>query len=100
MTQSLSAIGGHDAPQVLAQKHAPLVPYSAATLSLVVNGQYEHYSGKRYQVLAVARHSETLEELVCYQALYDGEVWVRPAVMFTEEVSVNGQMLPRFKLVA
>lgn len=104
MTQSLSleaggAGGGSWAPEVVTQKHAPLLPCSAAASSLVVNGQYEHYSGKRYQVLVLARHTETLEELVCYKALYDGEMWVRPAAMFTEEVCVNGQVLPRFRFV-
>ncbi|SEI49906.1 DUF1653 domain-containing protein [Frateuria terrea] len=62
-------------------------------------GVYRHYKGQRYQVLGVARHSETLEELVVYRALY-GErgLWVRPAAMFSETVNVDGQSLPRFAL--
>lgn len=66
-----------------------------------VAGIYRHYKGQRYQVLGTARHSETLEELVVYRALY-GEhgLWVRPAPMFAETVTVDGQPLPRFTLEA
>lgn len=64
-------------------------------------GTYEHYKGKHYEVLGTARHSETLEELVVYKALYFGEfgnnsLWVRPKAMFTEQVLVNGEQKPRF----
>lgn len=63
-------------------------------------GEYEHYKGKRYRMIGVAKHSETLEELVIYQALY-GEMglWVRPLKMFIEDVDVDGQKLPRFKYI-
>lgn len=63
-------------------------------------GFYEHYKGMPYQVLGVARHSETLEELVVYKALY-GErgLWVRPKKMFFETVIVNGAEVPRFRFV-
>jgi len=55
---------------------------------------------KRYKILSIARHSETLEELVVYQALYgEGGVWVRPVAMFLENASVDGELLPRFTLV-
>jgi hypothetical protein len=65
----------------------------------VSNGLYRHYKGQPYRVLGTARHSETLEELVVYQALY-GEygLWVRPATMFAETVEVNGNRVPRFTL--
>ena len=65
----------------------------------VVPGLYRHYKGKHYRVLGTARHSETLESLVVYQALY-GEhgLWVRPAAMFAENVLVDGQPQPRFAL--
>ncbi len=63
-------------------------------------GRYRHYKGPEYQVMLVATHSETEEELVIYQALY-GErgYWARPLAMFTEQVEVEGQMRPRFELV-
>lgn len=68
--------------------------------SIAVGSIYEHYKGHRYKIFALARHSETLEELVVYQALYNGsDIWVRPLCMFLENVMVNGQSLPRFKLV-
>jgi len=62
-------------------------------------GIYRHYKGQRYQVLGVARHSETEELLVVYQALY-GEhgLWVRPLHMFNESVQLNGQRVARFAL--
>ncbi len=63
-------------------------------------GEYEHYKGNKYRVLSVARHSETLEELVVYQALYGGRgIWVRPLGMFMEKVIVNGKKVPRFKYI-
>ncbi len=78
----------------------PLHPFSSAAKSIVIGGIYEHYKKKRYKILAIARHSETLEELVVYQALYgEGGVWIRPAAMFLENVSIEGKTLPRFKLV-
>ena len=64
------------------------------------SGEYEHYKGQRYKVLGIARHSETLEELVVYQALY-GErgLWVRPLLMFKEVVDLGGKKVPRFRYV-
>ena len=60
-------------------------------------GKYRHYKGGEYQVVDVARHSETLEWYVVYRALYgDHGLWVRPLTMFTEQVTVNGQSVPRF----
>lgn len=66
-------------------------------------GIYMHYKGNKYLALSVAKHSETLEELVVYVALYDnneGKVWVRPLDMFMEEVEVNGVKQPRFKFIS
>jgi hypothetical protein len=64
-------------------------------------GRYRHYKGNDYRVLTLARHSETHEVLVVYQALY-GErgIWVRPAAMFGENVTVDGRPVPRFAFVA
>ena len=74
-----------------------LQPFSASAKSLKV-GIYEHYSGKRFQLLAVARHSESLEELVVYQALYgEGNIWVRPLAMFVENIIMDGREKPRFR---
>ena len=62
-------------------------------------GTYEHYSGKRCSVIGVARHSETLEEMVVYTELGDGNLWVRPAAMFVEDVEVKGKIIPRFRFL-
>lgn len=60
-------------------------------------GLYRHYKGGLYEVIDLARHSETLEVMVVYRALY-GErgLWVRPARMFNETILVDGQLRPRF----
>ncbi len=69
-------------------------------MSEIKLGKYLHYKGKEYRVLGVARHSETLEELVVYQLLYgDYSWWVRPLKMFEEFVEVDGQLVPRFKFL-
>lgn len=69
-------------------------------MSVVIGGKYEHYKGKPYRVLAIAKHSETLEEMVVYQQLYgEGGVWVRPLGMFLETVEVEGKTVPRFRYI-
>ncbi|MHC9509726.1 DUF1653 domain-containing protein [Kangiella sp. M94] len=66
----------------------------------LLKGTYKHYKGKLYEVLDVARHSETLEYFVVYKTLYgDFDTWVRPLEMFTETVEVDGVEVKRFKLV-
>ena len=63
-------------------------------------GIYQHYRGNYYQVLGVSRHSETLDEMVVYQALYgDFGLWVRPLNMFTEKVQHDSVDVPRFKFI-
>ncbi len=63
-------------------------------------GKYHHYKGGLYEVLGVARHSETEEELVVYRPLYgEGGLWVRPKSMFLEFVLIDGVTLPRFQRV-
>lgn len=65
----------------------------------IQNGIYRHYKGNLYQVLHLARHSETEEWLVVYRALYDDfGVWVRQLAMFTETVEIDGKIVPRFAL--
>lgn len=65
-------------------------------------GKYQHYKGNYYEVLGVAHHSETLEELVVYIALYkhkiygDNSIWVRPKKMFLETVLIDGKEILRF----
>lgn len=68
--------------------------------SKLQRGIYEHYKKKYYEVIDIARHSETLEELVCYRMLEDSSLWVRPLTMFLESVEVNGHSLPRFKFIS
>ena len=60
-------------------------------------GRYRHYKGQEYELIGVARHSETLEPLVLYRPLYDSSgYWVRPYAMFFEQVLVQGQTQARF----
>ena len=62
-----------------------------------VPGRYRHFKGGEYEVLGVARHSETDERVVVYRPLYgDSGLWVRPVAMFVEEVAHAGQTVPRF----
>ncbi|WP_201611699.1 DUF1653 domain-containing protein [Psychrobacter immobilis] len=69
-------------------------------LQSIPQGIYRHYKGSLYQVLHVANHSETEEELVVYRCLYgEYDVWVRPLAMFTESIEVNGKEVPRFELI-
>ena len=64
-------------------------------------GRYRHYKGGDYEVVGVVRHSETLEPLVLYRALYgEGGLWVRPHAMFLEQVESEGRVLPRFSPAA
>jgi len=66
--------------------------------TLAEGKKYRHYKGRNYLILYQAKHSETLEDLVVYQALY-GErgIWVRPLDMFLEQVEVDGKLVERFK---
>ena len=63
-------------------------------------GRYRHFKGKEYELIGTARHSETLEEMVVYRALYgEGGLWVRPAAMWTETVERDGVSYQRFTYV-
>lgn len=78
--------------------NAPLPPIPDALT--IAPGLYEHYKGMRYEVLGTARHSETLEPMVVYRALYGGYgLWVRPAAMFLEAVEVDGIYRKRFQRI-
>lgn len=64
-------------------------------------GRYRHYKGGEYEVLGVVRHSESLEPMVLYRPLYNETgLWVRPLAMFVEQIEIDGQMQPRFALLA
>jgi hypothetical protein len=73
---------------------------SLPTLPSISIGRYRHYKGGEYEVVGVARHSETLEPMVVYRPLYNQTgLWVRPYTMFFEQVDINGQLQPRFALI-
>ena len=64
-------------------------------------GRYRHYKGGEYAVIDTVRHSETLEAMTLYRALYGQRgLWVRPAAMFMETVEIDGATLPRFQRIA
>ena len=68
---------------------------AAATIA---PGLYQHFKGNYYRVLSIARHSETMEPMVVYQALYgNSEIWVRPADMWNETVERDGKEIRRFQ---
>ena len=68
---------------------------------LVVHGVYRHFKGNVYRFLGIAKDSETLEEMVVYQAMYgDGQMWVRPKDMFFGEVERDGKRMLRFQEVS
>lgn len=74
------------------------------TNNTIKTGKYRHYKGKLYEVLGTVRHSETLEEMVLYKALYESEygkdsLWVRPKEMFLESVILDGKEVKRFEYV-
>ena len=66
----------------------------------IKKGRYRHFKGNEYELLGIATHSETLEPMVVYRALYgEGGLWVRPASMWTETVSKGDYCGPRFQYV-
>lgn len=67
--------------------------------AIIPGAIYRHFRGQTYRIHGVVRHSETLEEMVLYEALYEnelGKMWVRPIAMFFEAVEHEGKMVPRF----
>jgi len=66
----------------------------------IKTGKYRHFKGKEYEVLYLAKHSETMEDLVVYRALYgDYGIWVRPAYMWNEEIERDGKKFRRFEYI-
>lgn len=75
---------------------------SAMGNNMLKLGKHRHYKGKEYRVIGLAKHSETLEELVVYEALYENELsrlWIRPLSIFAEEIEVGGKRVKRFEYV-
>lgn len=67
---------------------------------MIEKGIYKHFKGNKYEVLGMATHSETLEEMVVYKALYgEGGIWVRPVGMWEEEVEHEGKIVKRFEKI-
>lgn len=67
---------------------------------MMKKGIYKHYKGNMYELLYIANHSETLEKMVVYKALYgEGEIWVRPASMWEEEIEIKGKKVKRFEII-
>ena len=63
-------------------------------------GRYRHFKGNEYEVIGIAKHSETLEPMVIYKALYDdGSLWVRPASIWNETVEKDGKVFQRFTYI-
>jgi len=63
-------------------------------------GIYQHYKGNLYEVIGIAKHTETQEEYVVYRALYGTyDLWIRPKSMFCETITTDGQQVPRFKYI-
>lgn len=60
-------------------------------------GKYKHFKGAEVEVIGIAKHSETLEEMVVYR--HDDDLWVRPLKMFEETVEVDGVIMPRFEFI-
>lgn len=66
----------------------------------IKKGKYRHFKGNMYEVIGTAKHSETLEEMVVYRALCgDGELWVRPAAMWDEQIQREGKVFRRFEYI-
>ncbi len=69
-------------------------------MSKNIFGTYKHFKGGKYKVLGIAKHSETLEEFVVYQALYGEEqIWIRPKEMFFDKKEVDGKSVQRFEKI-
>ena len=69
-------------------------------MDIKINGIYRHYKGNMYKVIAIGKHSETLEQLVVYQALYgNNEIWCRPISMWNDDINVDGKIKKRFQII-
>jgi len=80
-------------------KHSNILENVGMFLELMELGRYKHYKGGEYEVIGIAKHSETGEDLVVYKKLSTGEMWARPKKMFLEAVLVDSEDVPRFRKV-
>ena len=78
----------------MGSRHPPLPPVNE-----VAKGRYRHYGGDLYEVIGVARHSETLEEMVIYRDLENNTLWARPREMFVGKVEVGSKKVKRFEFI-
>ncbi len=70
-------------------------------MSEIKLGKYRHFKGNEYEVIGIANHSETLEKMVVYRALYgEKEIWVRPLAMWNEEITRDGKTFKRFEYIS
>ena len=66
---------------------------------MIIKGIYKHYKGNLYKVIGLAKHSETMEDMVVYEAIHsEGEIWVQPTNMWNEEIEIDGKKVKRFEL--
>jgi len=69
-------------------------------MDIKINGIYKHYKGNLYRVISFATHTETLEDMVVYEAMYDdNKIWCRHKTMWNDEIEINGQKIKRFELI-
>ncbi len=81
-------------------RHDNKKPTYEEAVETIPPGRYRHFKGNEYEVIGIARHSETTEPMVVYRALYgDGGIWVRPAYMWNETVERNGKTYNRFERI-
>ncbi len=66
---------------------------------ITVGKTYKHYKGNLYKIIGLAKHSETGEEMIVYENIKKGDIWVRPKYMWNEIIDVNGQKILRFQLI-
>ena len=77
-----------------------ILPTFEEAVQMIPPGRYRHFKGNLYEVIAIARHSETTQPMVVYRALYgEGGLWVRPADMWNEEITRDGRTVKRFSRV-
>lgn len=95
----------HSTPVDQAVQHGALYLFFAILLYMLdlQLGLYRHAkSGKMYRVISLAKHSETQEDMVVYEALYENsksQIWVRPLAIFQEKITIDGKPFPRFVLI-